>query len=98
MECDQVQRVLEKPSSSCLLTSNNQPISLVQKSLCDSSPRLYCIDFAKAYVMQENVSLRIFMRKGMICIQSNGRLHEKPLQRKAEWGKYVGTYPGIRLP
>ncbi len=67
LECDQVQRVLEKPSGSCLLTSNNQPISLVRKSLCNSSPRLYCVDFAEAYVLQENVCSRIFMRKGMIC-------------------------------
>ncbi len=98
LERNQVQRVLEKPSGSYLLTSNNQPISLVWKSLCDSSPGLYCVDFAETYVTQENVSLRNFTRKGMICIQSNGHLHEKPLQRKAERGKNAGTYLGTRLP
>ncbi len=66
LERDQVRRALEKPSGSCLLTSINQPISLVWKFLGDSSPRLYCVDFAEAYVTQENVSLRIFTRKGMI--------------------------------
>ncbi len=66
LERNQVQRALEKPSSSCLLTSNNQPISLVRKSLRDSSPGLYCVDFAKAYVTWENVSSRIFTGKGMI--------------------------------
>ena len=37
-------------------------------------------------------------RKGMICVQSNGRLHEKPLQRNADRGKNAGTYPGTRFP
>jgi hypothetical protein len=34
----------------------------------------------------------------MICIQSNGCLHEKPPQRKAERGKNADTYPGTRFP
>jgi hypothetical protein len=29
---------------------------------------------------------------------SNGRLHEKPSQRKVERGKNDGTYPGTRFP
>jgi hypothetical protein len=29
---------------------------------------------------------------------SNGHLHEKPSQRKAEWGKNAGTNPGTRFP
>ncbi len=66
LEHNQVQRALEKPSRSCLLTSNNQPISWVQKSIRDSSPGLYWVDLAEAYVMQEDVSLRILTRKGMI--------------------------------
>ncbi len=66
LECDQVRRVLEKSSGSCLLTRSNQPISRVRKSLRDSSPGLYCVDFAEAYIMRENVSSRIFMGKGMI--------------------------------
>jgi hypothetical protein len=42
----------------------------------------------------KKMSIRGFRReeKGMICIQSNGRLHEKPSQRKAEQQKNAGTY------
>ncbi len=67
LEHNQVQRVLDKSSSSCLQTSNNQPYSWRgRKSLGDSSPGLYCIDLAEAYVTQENVSSRIkTRRKGM---------------------------------
>jgi hypothetical protein len=33
--------------------------------------------------MQKSVSLRILVsKKGMICIQSNGRLHQKPLAKR----------------
>jgi hypothetical protein len=67
LERNQVQRALEKSSGSCLLTSNNQPISWVWKSIRDSSPGLYCVDFAEAYVTQDNVSSRILTRKGRIC-------------------------------
>ncbi len=59
LERNQVQRALDKSSGSCLQTSNNQPYSQGWKSLWDSSPGLYCIDLAEAYVTQENVSLRI---------------------------------------
>ncbi len=59
LERNQVQRVLEKSSGSCLQTSNNQPYSQGWKSLGDSSSRLYCVDLAEAYVMWENVSSRI---------------------------------------
>jgi hypothetical protein len=49
--------------------------SQVWKSLQDSLPKLYCVDLAEAYVMQEGASLRNFVRKkGM-----NEHLHEKPL-------------------
>jgi hypothetical protein len=67
LERDQVQRALEKSSGSYRQTSNNQPYSQVWKSLGDSSPGLYCVDLAEAYVMQGNVSSRIYTRrKGMI--------------------------------
>jgi hypothetical protein len=59
LERNQVQRALEKSSGSCLQTSKHQPYSQGWKSLGDSSPRLYCVDLAEAYVMQENVSSRI---------------------------------------
>jgi hypothetical protein len=35
--------------------------SQVWKSLGDSLPELYCVNLAEAYVMQENVSLMIFL-------------------------------------
>jgi hypothetical protein len=42
--------------------------SQVWKSLGDSFPKLYCIDLAEAYVTQESISLRIYVRrKGMTC-------------------------------
>jgi hypothetical protein len=37
------------------------PDSQVWKSLWDSLPELYCVDLAKAYVTQENGSLRNFV-------------------------------------
>jgi hypothetical protein len=52
-------KMLEKLSGSCLQTSNDQPYSQGWKSLGDSSPGLYCVDLAEAYVTQENVSSRI---------------------------------------
>ncbi len=51
----------------------------VWKSLGDSFPKLYCIDLAEAYVMQENVSSEILCEKKRYDLPSpNGRLHEKP--------------------
>ncbi len=59
LECDLVQRALEKSSRSCRQTSNNQPYSWVWKFLGDSSPKLYCVDLAEVYATQGNVSSRI---------------------------------------
>jgi hypothetical protein len=54
--------------------------SQVWKSLGDSLPKLYCVDLAEAYVMQESVSLRILHEKKRFDLWSpNGRSHEKPL-------------------
>ncbi len=36
-------------------------------------------------------------KKGMICIQSNGRLHQKP-SGKAERGKFTGSEATTRFP
>ncbi len=47
----------------------------------DSIPRLYCV----AWLMQESVSSRIFVRKkGMNHVQSNGRSQQTP---SAKFGK-----------
>ncbi len=68
LECDRGWRAPEKPSRSCLQTSNNQPLFASWKSLWDSFPELYCVDLAEAYVTQESVSSEILRRrKGMIC-------------------------------
>ncbi len=67
LERDRVQSAPEKPSRSCLKTSNNQPLFASWKSLLDSFPELYCIDLAEAYVTQESVSSKFsWRRKGMI--------------------------------
>ncbi len=43
--------------------------SQVWKSLQDSLPKLYCIDLAEAYVMQESFSSRTYCEKiGMFCV------------------------------
>jgi hypothetical protein len=47
--------------------------------------------------MQESVSLKILVsKKGMICVQSNGRLHKKPLAKmqKGENSPVVSLLPG----
>jgi hypothetical protein len=47
--------------------------------------------------MQESVSLRILVsKKGMICVQSNGRLHQKLLakRREGENSSVVRLLPG----
>ncbi len=56
--------------------------SRVWKSLGDSLPELYCIDLAKAYVMQESVSSRILCEKKRYDLGlPNGCLHEKLLAK-----------------
>jgi hypothetical protein len=61
--------------------------SRVWKSLEGSLPKLYCIDLAEAYVMQESVNLRIFGEKKRYDLPSpNGGLHEKP-SAKGRTGK-----------
>ncbi len=37
-------------------------------------------------------------KKGMICIQSNGRLHQKPLAKKSERGNFTGSEATTRFP
>jgi hypothetical protein len=72
--------------------------SRVWKSLGDSFPKLYCIDLAEAYVMQESVSARIYVRR-------KGMTHDRPtdvrmrnLQQMAERGKNSGTNSSTRFP
>jgi hypothetical protein len=55
--------------------------SQVWKSLGDSFPKLYCVDLAEACVMQESVSLKIYVKKRYDLQSPNGHLHEKPLAK-----------------
>jgi hypothetical protein len=56
--------------------------SQVWKFLEDSLPKLYGVDLAEAYVMQESASLRILCEKKRYDLHSpNGRLHQKPLAK-----------------
>jgi hypothetical protein len=72
--------------------------SRVWKSLEDSLPKLYCIDLAEAYVMQESVSSRIFVRrKGMICVCPMD-VCMRNLWQKAQQGKKTGTNSNTRFP
>ncbi len=72
--------------------------SQVWKSLWDSFPKLYCIYLAEAYIMQESVSSRIFMRrKGMICNHLMD-ICMRNLRQKAEWGENAGTNSCTRFP
>jgi hypothetical protein len=71
--------------------------SRVWKSPEDSLPKLYCIDLVEAYVTQEIVSLRIFMRrKGMICVCLTD-VCIRNLQQKAELGKKTSTNSNNRF-
>jgi hypothetical protein len=71
--------------------------SQVWKSLGESFPKLYCIDLAEAYVTQESVSLRIYVRRNYDLQLPNGRLHEKPLTKggtgKECWYKFLYQVP-----
>ncbi len=80
LERDQVQRALEKASGSCILTSNNHPYLWGWKFVHNSSPRLYCIDLAEAYVTREKVSSRI----------SQGKVWFAFAQRMFAWETFVG--------
>jgi hypothetical protein len=53
--------------------------SPVRKSLEDSLPKLYCVDLAEAYVMQESASSRILCEKKRYVLHvPKGHSHEKP--------------------
>ncbi len=72
--------------------------SRVWKSLEDYLPKLYCIDLAEAYIMQESVNSRIFVRrKGMIRVCPTD-VRMRNLRQKAERGKKTGTYSNTRFP
>jgi hypothetical protein len=68
----------KREQESCHLTSNNQPLFISWKFLGGSILGLYCIA-QRAYVTQESVGPRIFVRKkGMNRVQFNGRSQQTP--------------------
>jgi hypothetical protein len=72
--------------------------SRVWKSLGDSFPELYCVELAEAYVTQESVRLRIYVRrKGMTC-NCPTVICMRNLRQKAERGKNAGTKSCTKFP
>ncbi len=72
--------------------------SQVWKSLGYSFPKLYCVDLMKAYVTQESVISRIYVRKkGMTCNRPTD-IRMRNLRQKAEWRKNAGTNSCTRFP
>jgi hypothetical protein len=72
--------------------------SRVWKSLGDSFPELYCIDLAEAYVMQESISSRIYVRRKGTTPDRPTDVCMRNLWQKAEWGKNAGTNSCTRFP
>ncbi len=71
----------KRKQESCHLTSDNQPLFTSWISFGDSTLGLYCV----AWLTQESVSSRIFVRKkGMSHVQSYGRSQQT---LSAEGGK-----------
>jgi hypothetical protein len=61
--------------------------SRLWKSLGYSFPKLYCIDLAEAYVMQESVSSRILCKKKRYDLQSLNRHSDEKPSTKGGTGK-----------
>jgi hypothetical protein len=72
--------------------------SRVWKSLGNSFPELYCVDLAEAYVMQESVSSRIYVRRKGMTRDRPVDVHMRNLWQKAERGKNAGTNSCTRFP
>ncbi len=80
---------------SCHLTSNNQLLFMSWISLGDSILGLYCI----AWLTQESVSSRIFVRKkGMRSCSVQTDVHSRSFPQKAEKGKVNGSDATTRFP
>jgi hypothetical protein len=90
---------LRSPPEAVVRQATINLYSLVWNSLGDSFPKLYCVDLAEAYVMQESVSLRIYVRR-------KGMTHDRPMDvcmrnlwQKVERGKKAaGTNSCTRFP
>jgi hypothetical protein len=72
--------------------------SRVWKSLENSFPELYCIDLAEAYVTQESVSPRIYVRRKGMTRDCPTDVRMRNLLRKAEQGKKASTHSCTRFP
>ncbi len=72
--------------------------SRVWKSLGDFFPKLYCVDLAEAYVTQESVSLRIYVRRKGVTHNCPMDVRMRKVWQKAERGKNAGTNSCTRFP
>jgi hypothetical protein len=74
--------------------------SQVWKSLEDSLPKLYCVDLAVAYVMQESMRLRLMCRnkRERLIHDCPTDVHTRNLWQRAEMGKELGTESTSRIP
>ncbi len=72
--------------------------SQVWKSLGDSFPNLYCIDLAEAYVTQESVSSRIYVRRKCMTRDCPMDVRMRNLRQKAKRGKNASTNSCTRFP
>jgi hypothetical protein len=95
IKCQEHMGIIQKMSSdkqqSTLIHKFGNPLRI------PGPPKLYCIDLVEAYVMQESVSLRIFVRrKGMIrdCPMD---IHMRNIWRKVKRGKKIGTDSSTRF-
>jgi hypothetical protein len=88
---------LSKAQGSCHKTSNNQPYSQVWKSLEDSIPKLYCVAWL-GLGRARKCQFKDFVRKKVMNhVQSNGRLHQKPLAKGGK-GKFTSNEATTRFP
>jgi hypothetical protein len=72
--------------------------SQVWKTLVDSLPKLYCVDLAEAYVMQESVSLRILCEKKRFVCDCPTDVCMRNFWQKPERGKKTNTNSSTRFP
>jgi hypothetical protein len=77
---------------SCLLTSNNQPLFTSWRSSGDSMLGLYCV----AWLTQESVSLRIFVRKKGMTSPTD--VHSRRLLQGLERRKLACSAATTRFP
>ncbi len=82
----------KREQESCLLTSDNQPLFTSWRSSGDSMLGLYCV----AWLTQESVSLRIFVRKKGMTSPTD--MHSRRLPQASERRKFTSGEATTRFP